>query len=175
MTQCEYCQILEGTHTKSHVLYQNEKIIVAIKDKVATPGQITIFPKKHLTILEMIPPDILEECAKITNKVSIAAFEGLGSQGTNIVIRNGLGAGQDVPHFGIEIIPRQESDGINLDWKPKKMMEDEMDRTAGLLQEAIEESKKEKPKTPKLNKDIEVVEEEEKSDNYLLKSVRRIP
>ena len=170
--KCEYCEIQAGSHGKAHVLYDDGEIIVAIKDKVATPGQLTVFPKEHFTILEMVPIEILEKCATITNKVSIAAFEGLGSQGTNILIKNGLGAGQDVPHFGIEIIPRQENDGINLDWQPKQIMEDELERTIEPIKEALKNAPKEAPTQKKLDETIEVVEEEKK-ENYLLKQLQR--
>ena len=101
---CEYCEMKDLVQA---VIYKDEEVVVAVKDKVLIPGQITIFPQDHFTILEQVPDHILTKCMTIANKVSIAAFETLGSQGTNIIVRNGLGAGQNVPHFGIEVIPRK--------------------------------------------------------------------
>ena len=179
---CEYCEITEG-HGNAQVLYKDEDVVVAVKDNVFTPGQITIFPIQHATILEMVPSKILAKCAVISNKVSVAAFESLGSQGTNIIIQNGLGAGQKVPHFAIEIIPRQENDGLQLQWDPKPLAEDELDRISTQLADAaknIEVGKDPAPKEEKVEEPAqENTKEEQKpqseKDNYLLKSLRRRP
>ena len=85
-------------------------------DGIGSPEAIGI-PKEHFTILEGVPENILEKCSLIANKIGIAVFESLGSQGTNIMIQNGLGAGQKVPHFAIEVVPRVENDGLNLTWE----------------------------------------------------------
>jgi histidine triad (HIT) family protein len=174
--KCEYCEILSG-RGRANILYEDNDIIVAIKDTVTTPGQITIFPKEHYTIMEMVPEQILEKCSIISNKISIAVFESLGAQGTNIVVQNGLSAGQKVPHFAIEVIPRREGDGLNLQWEPKQLEEHEMEGTVSSLKEALknlEKSiKKEKKSVKKENPDTET--EEEKEENYLIKSLKRIP
>ena len=168
--KCEHCEILER---KDEIIYEDDEVVVAVKDKVFTPGQITVFPKEHFTILEMIPEDILDKCASVANKVSIAAFESMGCQGTNIIIKNGLGAGQDVPHFGIEIVPRQETDGLNLQWDPKQLPEDEMEITFNYIKEDIENFDKEKDKS-KSKKDKEEKKKDNK-DNYMIKALKRVP
>jgi histidine triad (HIT) family protein len=167
--ECEYCE-LQGRETD--ILYQDEHLVAALKDKVIAPGQITIFPKKHLAILEMLPSDLLQKCVHVANKVSIAAFETLGAQGTNLIVRNGLGAGQNVPHFGIEIIPRQENDGLGLQWEPRPLPEDEMAIAFDALTKEVS----------KMGNEPEVKEETVEStpkkggkSNYLLKSLNRIP
>jgi len=157
--KCELCETKE-------ILYEDVDVVVAVKDVALTPGHLTVFPKEHFTILEMVPEKILKRCANIATKVSVAVFDGLGSQGTNIMVRNGLGAGQSVPHFAIDVIPRQDGDNLPLEWKPLQLMEDEMELAFTQIQEGLklvkdtkQEKKSEKPKGP----------------NYLLKSLRRIP
>ncbi len=39
---------------------------------------------------------------------------------------NGVPAGQTVAHFIIHVIPRLENDGVNLQWRPKQLTEEEM-------------------------------------------------
>ncbi|HLC51695.1 MAG TPA: HIT family protein [Candidatus Nanoarchaeia archaeon] len=170
-SQCEYCEILRK---EKNILASSSDAVVAVRDKVVTPGQITIFPKEHYPIMEMVPEEVLQQCAILANKVSIAVFESLSSQGTNILVRNGLGAGQDVAHFGIEIIPRKEGDGLNFDWKPRQLMEDEIEMVHTTLLEAVEESRSSPKKEEKRDdkKEIKIVEGKE---NYLLKSIKRIP
>ena len=171
--KCEYCNLLDKNED---IIHADDDIVIAVKDKVTTPGQITVYPKKHYPIMEMVPEDTLNKCVSAAKKVSIAVFESLGAQGTNILVRNGLSAGQSVPHFGIEIIPRREEDGLNLQWKGKQIMEDEMEITL----EAIKIDLK-KPSLAEVKDEI-VVDEgeteavlEKEGDNYLLKSLKRIP
>ncbi|PIN88100.1 hypothetical protein COV12_00275 [Candidatus Woesearchaeota archaeon CG10_big_fil_rev_8_21_14_0_10_32_24] len=171
--KCEYCDLQDKNED---IIYADEDIVIAVKDKITTPGQITVYPKKHYPIMEMVPEDTLNKCVYAAKKVSMAVFESLEAQGTNILVRNGLSAGQSVPHFGIEIIPRREEDNLNLQWKGKEVLEDEMD----MILEAIEMDLK-KPSMAEAKEEI-IVDKgetqavlEKEGDNYLLKSLKRIP
>jgi diadenosine tetraphosphate (Ap4A) HIT family hydrolase len=175
--KCEYCDIVQGIG-KSQILFQDSEVVIAIRDHVLTPGQITVFPKTHYTIMELVPNKIIGKCAMLANKVSIAVFDGLASQGTNVLVQNGLGAGQNVPHFGIDIVPRIENDAVNLQWEPTQLEEVTRDMI-------FEELKKDAPKFVKeglegkqeiITKEGDTeIDVEEQKDNYLLKSLKRIP
>ncbi len=143
--KCEYCEIVER-EGKAPILYIDEELVVAIKDKVMAPGQITIFPRKHYTILEMVPELLIAKCSVVANKVSMALFESLGCQGTNILISNGLASGQSVPHFGIEVIPRIEEDKVGLTWEGKQLNDDEFEMTMRALVEDVKKAQAEKAK-----------------------------
>lgn len=171
MNKCEYCEILER---ESQIIASSMDVVIAVKDKVVTPGQITVFPKEHFPIMELVPEPILQQCIILANKVSIAVFESLGSQGTNILVRNGLGAGQDVAHFGIEIIPRKEDDGLKLQWEPRQMPEYELGATYDTLLSAVEEAKCQFQETSAKEQKKAIVSEKGK-ESYLLKSLKRLP
>ena len=90
---------------------------------------------------------------------------------------NGVAAGQTVAHFMINVIPRREGDGINLEWQPKQLNEEEMSTVELKLKAETEgghrfEEKKqeEQPKEAKQETEILIGEE-----NYLVKQLRRIP
>jgi len=167
------------------IIYEDNDVAIAIRDFSTIAGQITVFPKQHHTILEMVPDELVQKCFILANKVSMAIFEGLGAQGTNLLIQNGLGAGQKIPHFAIEVIPRREGDGLKLQWDPKQLSPDEMDTAYLLIKEEADklvdigkkkkEDKKEEPK-PEVKKEegLKVTKAEGK-ENYLLKSMRRLP
>src|SRR3989344_3887900 len=110
---CLYCQQVEENR---NILYIDNEVVAALPEDALVFGQVTVFPRQHHTILELVPVLILAKCASLANKIGMAIFEALGVQGTNIVARNGLGAGQKVPHFSLEIIPRQENDNLPLLW-----------------------------------------------------------
>jgi histidine triad (HIT) family protein len=173
--KCEHCEIVQGK-SKANVLYEDNEVVIAIKDLAATAGQITIFPKEHFTIMELVPDNILKKCSQLANKVSIAVFEALGSQGTNVVVQNGLSAGQKVPHFAMEVIPRIENDGLNLQWEPKQLEEHIMESVVTDLKEGLESFGKEKPKKKEeSSKEKEDSKNKKTEDNYLIKSINRLP
>ncbi len=185
--KCEYCDII-GRQSKGQILYEDDELIVAIRDNVVTPGQITVFTREHFTILELVPDLLLAKCAVVANKVSIAIFESLGSQGTNILIRNGIAAGQSVPHCGIDVIPRIEDDGLSLNWQGKPLSEDDLEMTVRALDEDLKKQAPTKRNDPPHEDSVpppaqpgpeEVPRKEIKkkpgSENYLLRTIRRIP
>lgn len=175
--ECEYCDILSGK-SKTQLIYEDDAVVVAAKDMAYTPGQITVFPRKHFTILEQVPDEVVSQCMIAAGKASQAVFEVFQAEGTNILIQNGLGAGQKVPHFAIEIVPRREGDKLNLQWQPKEISPDDLDITAHQLSEEVAKlgnftapKKKEEAKEKKK----EEIVEKEKGENYLSKSLKRIP
>lgn len=175
--KCDYCEIAKKK-LKSEIVYEDNQIIAVVKDLAAIPGQICVFPKEHYTIIEFVPNDVINHLFRVVNKVSVALFETLGIQGTNIIVQNGTAAGQKVPHFCVEVIPRKENDGLNLDWKAKQFMEDEMDTAYLLLKEEGEQlvvALEEKKEIVIKDKKTEVVLEKEGEDNYLLKQLKRVP
>ena len=87
--KCSYCELVE---LKKNLIYEEEEVVVAVKEHAASSGQIIVFPKQHVTIFEMLPHKLLEKMAIVANKAGIAVFEALGVQGTNMLVKNGLGA-----------------------------------------------------------------------------------
>ena len=173
---CVFCQAAKGK-AKLEKVYEDDKIIAVLHPRPAAKGHVLVFSKKHYNILEQIPDFELGEIFKKINKISIAAFEGVKAQGTNIIIQNGIAAGQEVPHVSVHIIPRNENDGLNFQWQPKQLTEEEMSTVELTLKkeaESIGGFQKEEKKAPvKLDKKAEKLKDDE--ENYLIKKLTRIP
>lgn len=170
--KCTYC--LEAEE-KRHTLYADDDLIVSLKELAFTPGHIIIFPRQHYTIVEQVPDTLWQRCSVLANKVGRAIFESMGVQGTNVLVHNGLGAGQGVPHVAIEVIPRQPEDGLPLQWQGQQMSEEELSITLAKLQEEGETASSETVPVEKKGKDDPVEQISEEGENYLLKSLRKIP
>ncbi|MBI2582470.1 HIT family protein [Candidatus Woesearchaeota archaeon] len=175
---CDYCDIVDR-NSRAQILYEDDTTLVVVKDLVLIPGQITILPRQHFTILELVPDEIVRKCSVLASKVSQAVFDSLEPQGTNILVHNGLGGGQKVPHFAIEIIPRREGDGLNLQWPPKEVTEEELEMVVQQLEPEVKklgDLTQIKPEEPQQKKKEETKSEvKEQKENYLTKSLRRIP
>ena len=178
---CEYCRINIGSK-KAKKLYEDELFIAFLSPKPVSDGHIVIIPKKHHTILEQIPDFEIDKLFMLANKLSIAVFDSLRVGGTNLIINNGLAAGQEIPHVALHIIPRNQGDNISYDWEPKKLNNEEISTVELRLKEGSSnvgafEKKEEKP----VDLDEKPEEKEKKKisdkdkENYLVKQLERIP
>lgn len=173
--KCEYCELISGKE-QTDIIYQDDEVLAFVKGDAITPGQITVIPKEHFTILEMVPNDILSKMVNVANKLGMAIFDTMGVQGTNILVENGLGAGQTIPHFAMHIVPRKENDGIGLQWDPQQLSEAELEEDFIQIKSNAKEMSisDEKPKEEvKVSSDKTEVTLEDDGENYLLKSLKR--
>ena len=108
---------------------------------------------------------------KVANKIAVVCFETLGIQGTNILINNGIAAGQKTGHASINIIPRIDNDGLNLQWTTITAQDEELTTVQLTLKQALETPKEEVKEVPMEEPEEEIPEEE----NYQLKQLDRIP
>jgi len=172
MNECEFCSLMGKEENR---VYEDDKSAAVLYPKPAVLGHIIVFAKEHTTIIEQTPDYIVAHLAKIANRISTALFDALKSQGTNIIIANGLAAGQTTPHFAINIIPRLVNDGLSFNWQPRQVKEEAMDTIELQLKEEtknIGSFEKEK-KAPIEEKEAEKIDEKE--EDYALKQLKRIP
>ena len=175
--KCDYCEVVKGNEPRE-IIYQDDDLMVMIEQVALAPGEIVIVPKEHYTIFEMLPKKLITKMSNIANKVGVAVFDSLGCQGTNILINNGLGAGQNVPHFALNIIPRFENDNLNLQWNAQELNEADLEDAfiqLGSMTEGLVIEDHDKVEVVKTEGKTEVVMEKDEDDNYLLKSLRRKP
>jgi histidine triad (HIT) family protein len=165
----------------AEIVYEDDQFVAFVQEKALVAGQITIIPREKYTIFEMLPSQMLAKLSSIVKTVSEAVFETLKCHGTNILIENGISAGQDQPVMSVHVIPRFSDDAIALEWEAKKLEEFDMEDaivhlTENKIQlgEDIVVSDKDEPKVAD---GVEVVDDEKKKkdENYLIKSLRKIP
>jgi len=175
--ECVLCQIIEGK-VPSKKLYEDEEVIVILDMNGAAPGHSFIMPKQHFTIMEQVPDSVIARLFSISNKVSSAIFDTLNIQGTNIFVSNGVAAGQQVAHFMIQVIPRNENDGVNLQWPTKQLNEEEMSTIELKLKDeaknigSFEKSSSPMHPEPTTGRPVETISSKE---SYLIRQLDRIP
>src|SRR3989338_2872890 len=166
------CAICEKIKEKK--VYEDEKVFAFLDDKPMSLGHVVVATKQHFPIIEQVPDFIIDHLFKITNKIGTAVFESLGALGTNILVNNGVPAGQEYPHFLINIIPRRQNDNINLRFKPKQLNEEEMSDLELTLKEQtknIGAFEKESEGPINIDRDKERIS----GENYMTKILKRIP
>lgn len=132
---CIICDRKEND--KSNIVYENNNIIITLAENPSVSGHLQIFPKRHVTILEQLTTEESDYIISAANKVSIILFEAMKVHGTNIVIQNGIPAGQTTPHFSVHVIPRRTDDGLSLDWDMKQASTESLESMQRLISEGI--------------------------------------
>ena len=175
MSTCPICDIIT---LRKGILYEDEKIAAFLPQTPFISGHIIIAPKQHFPIVEQVPDFIIDQLFVKANKLSIALFESLGAEGTNMILSNGPAAGQVYPHVLLNVIPRKTNDNLPLVWQPKKANEDELSKTEIKLKEftgTIGQFEKEPTKPVEITPPKELPKETEKGESYLIKQLKRIP
>lgn len=155
-------------------IYEDKDMAVTIPERPATAGHVEIIPKEKLTILEQAPDELLGKMWVVANKLSAILFETFQAHGTNIIIQNGVPAGQKLPVTTLHVIPRTENDGLDLDWTPVQAKPEELDEVQRSLEPFIQDLSSPQPVAkPKKAPDKTTMAYDK--DNYLFKQLDRIP
>ena len=105
----------------------------------------------------------------------------LGKKGEAIaqehLINNGYCSNQDTPHFSIDIIPRQDKDGLNLEWDMKPASEDELNTVKLMLSNLTKgiHIAKEKSKPIEIQKEPEEIKVVKGEIDYQVEQLNRMP
>jgi len=110
--QCIFCQIIAG-NVQSKKIYEDEKTVALLDINPANPGHTILLTKEHYSIMPQLPDDEVAHIFKVVKSLSNSMLRGIDAQGTNVIVSNGIAAGQRAQHFMVHIIPRKENDGIN--------------------------------------------------------------
>lgn len=145
--QCIFCHIIAGK-VQSKKVYEDDKTIGILDINPANPGHILLLPKEHYAVMPQLPESELKHIFIVAKKLSNAILKTLEVDGTNIIVANGVAAGQKAQHFMLHIIPRTQKDGLKFELPQKKIDDAKLDEVAQRLSAKLGQSKgaKDKPK-----------------------------
>jgi len=176
---CLLCSVIDNKIAARKV-YEDKEVLAILHTTPASVGHILVMPKEHSAIFEQLSEFVTGRLFQVTNKLSSVIFESLQMEGTNIIVDNGIAAGQKWPHFTINLIPRRTGDNLNFQWSIKQFNDDEMSTAELKLNnetkrisepEIIEE---EVAPSPVIEKKVDRMHGDEE-DNYLIRQLRRLP
>jgi len=161
-SRCIFCHIVAGK-VQSKKIYEDDKIIAILDINPANPGHLLLMPKEHYSIMPQVPDKVLGHLFVVTKKLSHIALQALGVKGTNIIIQNGVAAGQKAQHFMVHLIPRKEDDGLPFVLEKKTISDNDYNTIKERLQKKINEIFGVQPSN---EQEAEIVEEKvEKVEN----------
>lgn len=136
--QCIFCHIVAGK-VQSRRVYEDEHTLAVLDINPANPGHILLLTKEHYSIMPQLPPDVLEHVFLVAKKLSNALLRAVDARGSNIMVANGVAAGQKAQHFIVHIIPRREKDGVAFELPQRQQNEDSLQQIASELAKSLGE------------------------------------
>lgn len=110
---CVFCKIVEG-EIPCYKVYEDDSVLAFLDIAPVNPGHTLVIPKKHYQNFEEIPEELLAKVMLVVKKVGASLKNNLGIKGYNAYENNDPIAGQVIPHFHFHVIPRNETDGLEL-------------------------------------------------------------
>ena len=135
MTDCIFCKIIKG-EIPAHKVYEDDMVVSFLDIFPIHPGHVLVVPKKHSLDIFDTDEETMKQIMAVGKKLSPAVMKGAKADGINIGMNNKPGAGQEVMHAHMHIIPRYKDDGLKT-WS-KNLFKDDKHK-----QELYENIKKE--------------------------------
>ncbi len=107
---CIFCKIAEGA-IPSHKVYEDAQVFAFLDIHPLTTGHTLVIPKRHVERFEDLGSDEAAFLWRNVHRITPAVTKATGADGATLAINNGRGAGQEVPHVHVHVVPRSASDG----------------------------------------------------------------
>jgi len=156
--QCIFCQIISGK-VQSRKVYEDDKVVALLDINPANPGHVLLLTKEHYSIMPQIPDDEIAHVFMVAKSLSNSMLRSIDAQGTNIIVANGIAAGQRAQHFIAHVIPRKDNDGINFVLPQKTIEHEEIEAIGNKLIAALAGGEKEEE-----NPQLKIPEAKKKED-----------
>lgn len=137
-TDCVFCKIIRG-EAPALKLYEDDTCLCFLDTNPVSPGHCLIIPRCHFPSLVATPPSVVAAMCSKVPYISKAVMKATGSDSFNLLVNNGVDAGQVIFHTHIHIIPRKERDCLwaseSLQRHPLKVDQEAMHLVNGIKQE----------------------------------------
>ncbi|MGH8670208.1 MAG: HIT family protein [Burkholderiales bacterium] len=118
MADCVFCRIV-AKQIPATVVYEDEHTLAFMDIGQVNPGHVLVAVKKHADNIFALDEAQAAAVFRSAARVARAIGEAFSPQGLSVYQANGKAAGQTVFHFHIHLVPRHESDGMELTWPVK--------------------------------------------------------
>jgi diadenosine tetraphosphate (Ap4A) HIT family hydrolase len=107
MDPCYFCQIVGGRDDRWNVIEQTRLTATLLNGRQFETGQCLVVPTRHAPTLLDLNEE--EEAAIMAagRRVARALVSAFDPDGVLLYQNNGVGSGQEVPHFHLHVVPRQ--------------------------------------------------------------------
>ena len=104
---CYFCEIARGNAHQWQIIEESELTMTLLNGRQFETGQCVVIPRRHApTLLDL---ETAEEAAVMAaaKRLAQALVDAYSPDGVLMYQNNGVGSGQEVPHFHLHVVPRQ--------------------------------------------------------------------
>jgi histidine triad (HIT) family protein len=109
--RCVFCEIVEGSRSQE-IVYSDGTVVAFLCEPPATWGHLLVVTREHRPDIWAIAPDEAAATMAAAHLLASVVRDELGATGINLRQNSGTGAGQDVLHFHLHVVPRYEDDTV---------------------------------------------------------------
>ncbi|MGQ0765041.1 MAG: HIT family protein [Gemmatimonadota bacterium] len=110
---CIFCEIIHGAGEAS-ICYEDHDAIAFMDIQPVHAGHVLVVPREHYEGLNDAPPQVAMHLFEVALDLAPIVRRLSGATGMNLVVNSGAAAGQNVFHYHVHIIPRNEGDGFDI-------------------------------------------------------------
>jgi histidine triad (HIT) family protein len=111
---CPFCAIVRGEQPAS-VVHADADCVAFLDIFPMRPGHVLVVPRRHAVFVHELTPAeraaLLEAAARIGVAQGVA---GLPRAGGTLLVNDGPGGGQHVPHVHLHVVPRTRGDLLSI-------------------------------------------------------------
>jgi len=112
LNDCIFCKIAKHD-SPAKIYYQDDKVTIFEDIHPAAEVHLLIIPNKHFAQLEELGEDNFSIFASLFAAARlIAAKLNLSKRGYRLILNNGVGAGQTVPHLHLHLLAGEKLPGF---------------------------------------------------------------
>ena len=134
---CLFCRIVAGAIPASQV-FADDDVIAFLDIHPVNFGHLLIVPRAHHATLAELPESLAMAVARQVPRLTRAILAATAAPGLNLVVNNGLVAGQTIDHVHWHLIPRFEGDQVNWPWPHQSYPEAGLEAMRGRIVDRLE-------------------------------------
>lgn len=133
---CVFCEIVGGRRDAVMVA-EDDRMVAFLDHRPLFHGHTLLVPRQHVQLLSELPADQVAPFFLLAQRLETAVEQGLGADGSMILINNVVS--QSVPHLHLHIIPRRRKDGLRFWLGPRRPYqgEEQAEETAEKIRAAL--------------------------------------
>jgi histidine triad (HIT) family protein len=138
MDPCYFCEIIAGTTDTWNVIERTALTTTVLNARQFEIGQCMVVSNRHAPTLFDLTEKEEAAVMAAARKIAEAFVKVFAPHGVLLYQNNGVGSGQEVPHFHLHVVPRQPSS----DWGFGPPHIARLERPAHLDHEVVTEAKR---------------------------------
>ena len=139
---CIFCQIVLGKAPAS-IVYEDDTVIAFLDAVPIAPGHVLVIPRRHAASLATLDPADGTRVFMIARQMgAVLRKSGLRCDAVNLLLNDGVEAGQRVFHIHMHVIPRWANDNARMRRDPDAPAapREELEAVAAKIRVAAEDS-----------------------------------